>query len=111
MREAEPYLSPKPFANSLEKIWFTVPSYQSDLSLSEKDEQGGSNFVGGIRDFTVEETKGYGWDYEKTDDQGNHDISNVSSFDRRIYRGTTFLFKEWFVPVLGKEDLLTIDSG
>ena len=84
--------------------------YQSDLFLSEKDEQGGSNFVGGIRDLTIEETDGYGWNYEKSDDQGDHKISDQSSFDGGIYHGTTFLFKEWFVPVWGKEYLLTVNS-
>ena len=70
--------------------------------LAKKEKQGGSNFLGGIRDFTVEETKGYGWDYEKTDDQGAHKISYQSTFDGGIYHGTTFLFKEWFVLAWGK---------
>ena len=80
--------------------------YQSGLFLPEKDEQGGSNFVGGIRDLTIEETDGYGWDYEKTDDQGDQEISNQSSFDGGIYHGITFLFKEWFVRALGKDSII-----
>ena len=100
---------PKNFASSLEKIWFTILSYQSDLILSEKDEQGGSNFAGGIRNLAIEEADCYGGNYEKTDDQGDQEISDQSSFNGRIYHRSTFLFKEWFVLALGKEDLLAIN--
>ncbi len=37
--------------------------------------------MGGIRDFTVEETKGGRWDREETDDQRKHKVSNQSVFE------------------------------
>ena len=58
--------------------------------------------MGGIGDFAVEETNGYDWDYEKTDDQGNQKISNEPSLDGGDYHGATFLFKESFVPDYGE---------
>ena len=64
------------------------------LSLPEKDEQGGSNFLGGIRNLTIEETHGYDRDDEKTDDQSNQEISNQSAFGRGDYHRDTSLFNE-----------------
>jgi len=63
--------------------------------------------VGVIRNLAIEEADCYGRNYEKTDDQGDQEISDHSSFNGRIYHRSAFLFKEWFVLALGKEDLLT----